>query len=249
MFGKLLSGIAALSLFLSLGLSNLHAQTVVVPNANEFVEGNSNNGFPFSAGTPIRYQQVYESTQFPECGNIVQINFRYDESSSGGSETYPDILIRLSITNVTPATLSTTFADNIGTGEATVYEGELSFSAPDCDTDPCPFDNTITLQTPYRYNPNNGNLLLDVTNPAISIYEQFDSVDVEGTTVVQRVWNAGDAAADSGIIDGDDGLVTQFVCVPVVSNIPTLSEWGLIAMAGLMGIIGFIVMRRGKVAA
>ena len=31
--------------------------------------------------------------------------------------------------------------------------------------------------------------------------------------------------------------------------IPTLSEWGLIAMAGLLGIVGFIVMRRRKVTA
>lgn len=249
MLGRLLSGIAALLLLLSSGISNLNAQPVVVPNANEFVEGNSNNGFPFNAGTPIRYQQVYESTQFPECGNIVQINFRYDEGSPGSSETYPDILIRLSTTTVTPATLSTTFADNIGIREITVYEGELSFSAPDCDIEPCPFDNTITLQTPYRYDPSNGNLLLDVTNPASSIYEQFDSVDVDGTTVVQRVWNDGDAAADTGNIEGDDGLVTQFVCVPVVSNIPTLSEWGMIAMAGILGMAGFIVIRRRKVTA
>jgi len=249
MLGKILSGIAAILLLLSAGVSNLNAQTVVVPNANEFVEGNSNNGFPFNAGAPVRYQQVYESTQFPECGNIVQINFRYNESSSGSSVTYPDILIRLSTTAVTPAILSTTFADNIGTNEITVYNGELSFSAPDCDTSPCPFDNTITLQTPYPYDPNNGNLLLDITNPASSIYEQFDSVDVDGTTVVQRVWNVGDAFADTGTIGGDDGLVTQFVCVPVVSNVPTLSEWGMIAMAGILGIAGFIVIRRRKVTA
>lgn len=31
--------------------------------------------------------------------------------------------------------------------------------------------------------------------------------------------------------------------------IPSLNEWGLITMAGLMGIFGFIVMRRRKVAA
>ena len=31
--------------------------------------------------------------------------------------------------------------------------------------------------------------------------------------------------------------------------IPTLSQWGIIAMAGLMGIVGFIVIRRRKVAA
>ena len=31
--------------------------------------------------------------------------------------------------------------------------------------------------------------------------------------------------------------------------IPTLSEWGLITMAGVLGIIGFMVMRRKKVTA
>jgi len=36
---------------------------------------------------------------------------------------------------------------------------------------------------------------------------------------------------------------------PATSPVPTLSEWGLIAMAGLLGIIGFMVMRRRKVAA
>jgi len=34
-----------------------------------------------------------------------------------------------------------------------------------------------------------------------------------------------------------------------IKPIPTLSEWGLIAMAGVLGIIGFMVMRRRKVTA
>ena len=33
------------------------------------------------------------------------------------------------------------------------------------------------------------------------------------------------------------------------SNVPTLSEWGLIAMAGILGIVGFMVMRKRKVTA
>ena len=43
-----------------------------------------------------------------------------------------------------------------------------------------------------------------------------------------------------------DALV--FFALPP-SNVPTLSEWGLIAMAGILGIVGFMVMRRRKVAA
>jgi len=31
---------------------------------------------------------------------------------------------------------------------------------------------------------------------------------------------------------------------PGVAGIPTLSEWGLIAMAEILGLVGFIVLRR-----
>jgi len=37
--------------------------------------------------------------------------------------------------------------------------------------------------------------------------------------------------------------------ISFVSPIPTLSEWGLITMAGVLGIVGFMVMRRRKVTA
>jgi len=39
-------------------------------------------------------------------------------------------------------------------------------------------------------------------------------------------------------------LVPELNGVPVVRPIPTLSEWGLIAMAAALGIVGFLVMRR-----
>jgi len=44
---------------------------------------------------------------------------------------------------------------------------------------------------------------------------------------------------------------SSFACTFVnrTTKIPTLSEWGLIAMAGLLGIVGFMVLRRRKVTA
>jgi len=36
---------------------------------------------------------------------------------------------------------------------------------------------------------------------------------------------------------------------PPPRNVPTLSEWGLITMAGILGIVGFMVIRRRKVTA
>jgi len=35
----------------------------------------------------------------------------------------------------------------------------------------------------------------------------------------------------------------------ITRNVPTLSEWGLIAMAGILGLVGFMVMRRRKALA
>ncbi len=35
------------------------------------------------------------------------------------------------------------------------------------------------------------------------------------------------------------------ICEPL-RNVPTLSEWGLITMAGVLGTIGFIVIRRRR---
>ena len=226
----------------------------MVPNANEFVEGDSNNIFPF--GTFVtRYQQIYESTQLFPCGNIIQLKLRLDEEATGNNSlTIPDILIQLSTTTTTPATLSSTlsstFASNIGPNVTTVFNGELTLSAPDCGIGPCPFDIMINLQAPFNYDPSQGNLLLDVTKPASPSFGNtfFDAVD-NAPSITRRVFNTMDATAETGEVD-NTGLVTQFVCEqPFVSNVPTLSEWGLIAMAGVLGIVGFMVIRRRKVTA
>jgi hypothetical protein len=36
---------------------------------------------------------------------------------------------------------------------------------------------------------------------------------------------------------------------PPEASVPTLSEWGLITMAGILGIVGFIAIRRRKATA
>ena|SRR3990167_6858191 len=46
--------------------------------------------------------------------------------------------------------------------------------------------------------------------------------------------------------DCADGI--EFVTLPP-RNIPTLSQWGLIAMAGILGFVGFMVIRRKRVIA
>jgi len=49
-------------------------------------------------------------------------------------------------------------------------------------------------------------------------------------------------------LDNDTGSCT-FTNTLVGKQVPTLSEWGLIAMAGILGIVGFMVIRRRKATA
>ncbi len=58
---------------------------------------------------------------------------------------------------------------------------------------------------------------------------------------------AATLVGSNGVTDTIDGLAWKGSCGP--NPIPTLSEWGIIAMAGLMGIIGFIMVMRRKKAA
>jgi len=53
----------------------------------------------------------------------------------------------------------------------------------------------------------------------------------------------------TGEFKGESCLESGECTVTVKSPIPTLSEWGLIALAGTLGIIGFMVIRRRKVTA
>jgi len=36
---------------------------------------------------------------------------------------------------------------------------------------------------------------------------------------------------------------------PPPSQVPTISQWGLLAMAGILGLVGFMVMKRRKITA
>lgn len=50
-----------------------------------------------------------------------------------------------------------------------------------------------------------------------------------------------------------EGMCTQVgeggQCVAAPTDVPTLSEWGLIAMAGVLGVVGFMVIKRKRAAA
>ena len=48
---------------------------------------------------------------------------------------------------------------------------------------------------------------------------------------------------ENAFCDQETGQCTP---IPIVNNIPTLTEWGLILMAAVLGIVGYMVYRRKR---
>ncbi len=244
--------LTALSLVLP---AAVYAQpSVVVPNRYTHVEGDSNNIFPFACGvffSSQRYQQVYSGSEIGS-GEIDTISFRLKLGGTGFSpQLFPGMQINMSTTQAEPGNLSPAFADNVGPDDTVVVSGIVTLSAPDCITSPCPFTVVIPLDTPFTFDPGLGNLLVDIRIPDCTNIGSviFDATSGTNPTVVSRV-NSDSVDAVTGQAD-NVGLVTQFSGTGFISGttqpIPTLSEWGMIAAAaGLMLVGVFFAVRRKR---
>ena len=232
----------------------LHAQ-LVVPNANELVEGNIRNRFPFFVNGGQRVQQVMASSQFATLASggefITGMAFRLDNDSGTGpgsgfdapfSETINDVTISFSTTFAAPDGLSLTFADNIGGDVTTVLNDvdlTLSSSSPAGPGNTKGFDINIPFDTPFFYNPASGNLLMDVlvldpANNDVHPGSLFDAELVIGTDPVSRLVSMEGMPTDAtGGVDSL-GYVIQF------SIIPEPSTSSLLLLVG----IGFLIARR-----
>ncbi len=186
------------------------AETVVIPKELEEKEG------PFTE-EPFRdrsrHHYLFGQSLFlesmPEGAVITGLAMRVDELNTVRSAQV-SITMSLSTHPVLPFHLSTRFGENIGSDAKTVFRGPLSVidSAPGQGLKP--FDALIPFESPFFYDPRNGNLLLDVTAPigANGLYfDMFQSSNVASIL--------GGIGTNSGLLAGDVALVLQFNYVPV----------------------------------
>jgi hypothetical protein len=190
---------------------------VVVPNANGTVAGPTSNSFPFTTtGAYMRHQQVYASSEFTGVGGpmtITSIRFRPNPSSTAPTwSTTFDLTMTVSTTAAAPDGLSATFADNHGANVAVVYSGEITLSTE--QTTPVQgvtaFDVIVDLQTPFVYDPSQGNLLVDVerNGSTIGTNRFLDAVSATGDPT-SRV-SSSTVGATTGTLSSI-GLITQFL--------------------------------------
>jgi hypothetical protein len=137
---------------------------IVTPASFENAEGNISST-PFAV--PTRIQFLFPASEFaglPELNRrIVAFNFRSDALQNQPLNWAHNSRIWMSTTDKTPLTLTTTFDDNHGADKTLVHDGP--FSLPLLATGPPQGPRDIAdgprLQTPFDYDPSQGDLLLD----------------------------------------------------------------------------------------
>ena len=217
--------LAALTLALCGGCASQgHAGTITTES------GSWPQSLPFgigdtgTAGFTGRYQQIYRSGLFTATGFITQIAFKAWDGRLAGDASYT-LSLALGVTAATPDVPGETFA----TGAATVLSGTRVVHITPAPDD---FDMVFTLDTPFRYDPKRGNLLLEVT--------MFSAARMPGSTAEgSALWNVGGRdmatiyADPTGIIaQSRAGIVTQFTTAPV----PEPGVAGLLLAGGVQSL-------------
>lgn len=229
------------------------AQNVVVPGSAT-TEGNDSTVSPLSGVSnmdvqTIRYQQVYNSSLFSSLTGpsyVTAISFRSDVSGGPFTDTIANIQVDLSTTQAAADGLSTTFTNNVGANDKVVYSGPLTFSSSFTGPrdGPKSFDITVTLQTPFLFNPSQGNLLLDIHRNTLGFVTpgQLSNLDAvnSATDGVSSVYtyNSG-VASPTADFSSTKEVVTQFTFTPApVPETSTTVSLGLLLAFGT-GVVAF----------
>ena len=204
---------------------------IVVPNSLESVEGDVDGT---TESTPFRIQILAPSSEFialPETHRtIIGVSFRPDQTITGPrTSTMDDSLWRLSTTS--NAELDPVFDQNVGGDVTTVLNSSVTVStdATGPAEGPRGFDYFVEFDTPFVYDPDAGNLLVDV----VSLSGQSPTLNEDFDSSVAAIWNSDPSAMTGTQLSGS---VLEWVFVPEPSTL---------AMA-IIGAAGFALLMRKR---
>ncbi len=185
-----------------------------VPSALENVEGNGGNAWPFHIGQfgqpSMRYQQIYSASEFAGGGLIDEVRFRRNIGAAPFSNVLIDAKISLGYAATTVASASPVFAENIGAGYVTVFDGQMTLSSTGTGS-PNPFDIVLDVAALFDYDPSQGDLLLDIEMRNSPFTAFIDASSASQQSSMTRIYSfPGDVNAEIGVSPQLYGLVTQF---------------------------------------
>jgi hypothetical protein len=221
---------SSISLFSAITAFGQAPITVVSPSQYEFAEAARRNNFT----QPLRYQQVYPASDFDDVEGsheIVEIAWRPDASGAPVEWSVADVQIRLSITSRSSGDLSSVFEQNIESDPVLVLDGSFTSMTDNLGPagGPKEFDMVLPLETPFVYDPDEGNLLIDIiSRSGWSVAPGNDGFDSPQVSILAL----GGPDAASGRIFG--GMVNQFTFVPLPATVTgDYNQNGLVEQADL----------------
>ena len=169
--------------------------TIVVPNGLENVEGDGSYNDPADYSNGLRLQAMYLASDFlslPDTPVLMAgFSFRPDGNNvSQFSNSWGNLILRLSTTNIEPTNLSQVFSENIGSQETIVFNGPITWATDNTGSPggPKDFDVALNFETTFAYDPNDGNLLIDwlVQAPASGITGGKGTLDGQSLNRLNR---------------------------------------------------------------
>jgi hypothetical protein len=143
-------------------------QTLVLPSGTENQPGDY--AATIVDGGSLRFQQFFSSdvlaAEMPTEAWITGVSFRQDDRRGfTGEVSFESVEVIMSTTdrNFRSVDPISAFADNLGPGaQVVVPRGPVAWSVRHIPGAANPFDAKVTFLTPFVYNPNRGDLLIDV---------------------------------------------------------------------------------------
>jgi hypothetical protein len=193
-----------------------HEIQVVSPSAVANLEGN--RSVTPAPGT-LRIQFLYPASDFaglPESHRLIAaFNYRADRTQTQPVDyTFPNDQVWMSTTD--KDSLTRVFDDNHGPNKTLVHDGTMSFPVLGTGPPQGPrdFADGTRLQTPFFYDPSQGNLLVERLVFADSIPVPSPTLDTQSTAEARVLaTNVGFPNTPTGILQ-NEGPATQFEFVP-----------------------------------
>ncbi|MGE3172260.1 MAG: PKD domain-containing protein [Planctomycetota bacterium] len=220
--------------------------TLVLPRGLGGGFGNSSNAFPWGNAAlsfpALRVQTCYDSSNFTLAGvtapiRITRLAWRANDSSitwTGG--TFAQATVALSTAAVDHAAVTQSFAQNHGADVTTVYSGPAVYLAGTGAGAGLPGRVVIDLplQVPFLYDPQQGDLIVDVEYPGGANYSggTLSNMDVQtGTALASRVYSStlyplanGTTHNHGAVVEVEflpaNGLFAAFTCDPPTGPTP-----------------------------
>lgn len=212
-------GLASLALVAASHLPRSHAQAirVVSPPGAEAAEGAISVTPP---PTPLRIQYLIPASDFAGLPathrRLASFNFRGDATQTTSVDwTQPHEQIYMSTTSL--SSLGAAFDANHGADKTLVFDGQATYpilgTGPPAG--PRPFADGQLLQTPFHYDPAQGNLLIEIRDIDKN-YPVPAAIDLAAhpSANILTVFNEGDAAAATGLPVANVVTPIRFLFVP-----------------------------------